>query len=81
MLMLGMCHIYAGEPGSGAVAKSDKPALSKPLAASDVSLEVERISGEVLMHLYSKNMAKVDMIYVEKIRVLMLLYYLRFNII
>ena len=46
--------------------KSNKPWLFKPLAASDVSLEVERIGGEVMLHLFSKNMRNVDMIYVEK---------------
>ena len=66
MLLTGLCYTYAGGPANSTAAKSDKPALAKPLASGDVSLEVERISGEVLMHLYSKTMTKVDMIYVEK---------------
>jgi hypothetical protein len=56
--------------GSGATenteAKSNKQWLFKPLAASDVNLEVERIGGEVMLHLYSQTMRNVDMIYVEK---------------
>ena len=46
--------------------RSGKAWLFKPLASSDVNLEVERIGGEVLLHLYSKSMRNVDMIYVER---------------
>ena len=40
--------------------------LFKPLASKDVSLEVERVDGDINLHLYSQSMWGIDMIYVEK---------------
>jgi CO dehydrogenase/acetyl-CoA synthase delta subunit len=66
-LIIALHCTFAATPAlSNTETKSSKPWLFKPLAASDVSLEVERIGGEVMLHLYSKNMRNVEMIYVEK---------------
>jgi len=40
--------------------------LFKPLSANDVSLELERLDGNVMLYLYSQNLKNVDMIYIEK---------------
>jgi hypothetical protein len=40
--------------------------LFKPLSANDVSLELERLDGNVMLYLYSQNLRTVDMIYIEK---------------
>ncbi len=66
-LILSFQHMYAGTGATDASARKDgKEWLFKPLASTDVSLEVERIGGEVMVHLYSQNMRNVDVIYVEK---------------
>jgi len=57
--------------GSGVISPPENSAshkqwLFKPLSANDVSLEVERLDGNVLLYLFSQNMKSVDMIYVEK---------------
>ncbi|MCW3128002.1 MAG: hypothetical protein JWO03_3660 [Bacteroidetes bacterium] len=58
---------YAGTGVTEATpTKSNKQWLFKPVAATDVNLEVERIGGEVVLHLYSQSMRNVDMIYVER---------------
>ena len=67
-LVIALQCTYAGTgvANNSAPEKSNKQWLFKPLANSDVNLEVERIGGEVLLHLYSKAMRNVDMIYVER---------------
>ena len=57
--------------GSGAAPAPEnkvvkKDWLFKPLASNDVSLELERLDGNVLLYLFSQNMKNVDMIYIEK---------------
>ena len=42
--------------------------LFAPLASNDVSLELERIDGNVILYLFSHTMKNVDLIYVEKSR-------------
>ena len=42
--------------------------LFTPLAANDVSLELERLDGNVLVYLFSQRMKNVEVIYVEKSR-------------
>lgn len=63
--------IYTSTAGTGAAPAPEskviqKQWLFKPLAANDVSMEVERLEGNVLVHLFSKNMKGVETIYVEK---------------
>ena len=59
--------IYAGNGSAeNAVRKDGKDWLFKPVASTDVNLEVERIDGEVMLHLFSQTMRNVDMIYIEK---------------
>lgn len=66
-LVFAFQSMYAGTGADGTpVRKDGKEWLFKPLAATDVSLEVERIGGEVMVHLYSQNMRNVDVIYVER---------------
>jgi hypothetical protein len=62
---------YTTFAGTGLVAPpennvAEKQWLFKPLATNDVSLEVERLGGNVQLYLYSQNMKSVDLIYVEK---------------
>lgn len=64
--ILSLQSIYAGTGADASIRKDGKEWLFRPLASSDVSLEVERIGGEVMVHLYSQNMRNVDVIYVEK---------------
>ena len=45
---------------------AQKQWLFKPLTSSDVSLELERLGGNVQLYLFSQNMKGVDLIYVEK---------------
>ena len=40
--------------------------LFKPLAANEVSLEVERLGGEVMIYLFSQNMSNVESIQIER---------------
>jgi hypothetical protein len=68
--LISLHIVYAGAPAPSDTpptpGKVSKQWLFKPLAAGDVSLEVERIGGEVMLHLYSQNMRNVETIYVEK---------------
>jgi hypothetical protein len=61
--------VFAGSGIAASTAEnkaSNKQWLFKPLSPNDVSLEVERLDGNVMVYLYSKNMKSVDMIYVER---------------
>ena len=61
---------YTTFAGSGVVSPENstvqKQWLFKPLSANDVSLELERLDGNVMLYLYSQNLRNVDMIYIEK---------------
>jgi hypothetical protein len=69
-LTLAFTSIYAGTGTAAnstpASPRAGKEWLFKPLAAKDVSLELERIGPQVMLYLYSQNLKSVDMIYVEK---------------
>ena len=67
-LIIALQCTYAGTGASSpsTTQKSGKDWLFKPLATGDVNLEVERIGGEVMLHLYSQSMRNVEMIYVER---------------
>jgi hypothetical protein len=62
---------YTTFAGNGAAPAPESVAaqknwLFKPIKDNDVSLEIERLGGNVQMYLYSQNMKGVDLIYVEK---------------
>ena len=65
---LSFTAVFAG--GGAAPAPESKSVqkewLFKPLSTNDVSLELERLDGNVLLYLFSQNMRNVDMIYIEK---------------
>lgn len=56
---------FAGNPAPESVA-AHKQWLFKPISDNDVSLELERLGGNVQLYLFSQNMKGVDLIYVEK---------------
>jgi hypothetical protein len=56
---------FAGNPAPESKA-AQKQWLFKPISDNDVSLELERLGGNVQMYLFSHNMKSVDLIYVEK---------------
>jgi hypothetical protein len=47
-------------------ATTTKQWLFKPLAANDVSLEVERLGNEIMIYLFSQNMKNVESIQLER---------------
>jgi hypothetical protein len=62
---------YTTFAGNGAIPApeskmAEKQWLFKPLSTNDVSMELERLDGDVMVYLFSQNMKNVDMIYVEK---------------
>jgi hypothetical protein len=66
-LIGSFCSTFAAGPAPAPENKAvQKQWLFKPLSANDVSLELERLDGNVLLYLFSKNMKNVDLIYVEK---------------
>lgn len=65
-LFLCVAGLFAGKAPAPENTSSQKQWLFKPLSAAEVSLEVERIDANVLLHLFSKNMKNIDMIFVEK---------------
>ena len=63
--------LYTSFAGNGAAPAPEnktvqKQWLFKPLSTNDVSLELERLDGNVVVYLFSQNMKNVDLIYVEK---------------
>ena len=56
----------SGNPNNSESTTTSKQWLFKPLAALDVSLEVERLGGEVMLYLYSRNMQNVESIQIER---------------
>jgi|GEM_PF-3822981 len=53
-------------PENTAATSAQKQWLFKPISTNDVSLELERLGGNVQLYLYSQNMKGVDMIYIER---------------
>jgi hypothetical protein len=64
--VLGTMWCFAGPGPAPESTAAQKEWLFKPLSANDVSLELERLGGNVQVYLYSQNMKNVDLIYVEK---------------
>jgi hypothetical protein len=66
--LIGSYFITFAGPGPAPdnTANQPKQWLFKPLSTNDVSLELERLGGNVQMYLFSQNMKNVDLIFVEK---------------
>ncbi|MFN8276916.1 MAG: hypothetical protein U0T84_05500 [Chitinophagales bacterium] len=58
--------VPAGSTSAPVIASQKGKWLFKPLAANEVSFEMERIGDEVMMYLYSKSLRSIDAVVIEK---------------